>query len=209
MISFFRQFRIKPFRGLLTLAQIALGSLSVMIVLSIFFSINEHQLKLKRFDLMAGSKDGERSALVFNVDTLSQLKPLIPDVHSISLYSMAWGKTKFEYKSQFYEFTQNAYVDLNYFEVNPIKLTRGSLFTEKDEALNLPVLLITDNAATILFADENPIGQTLNVIDNENTLRRATYPLYHCGYICRCTLKPKCLLSSTSLCLPSLLAFGS
>jgi putative ABC transport system permease protein len=163
---------------MITLVQIAAGSLAMTVALSALFSVRQNTLTLERFDFIAGVRDSqEQSYFIFGASNLAELKSLSPDVASISIYSTAWGTTKVGYQTRFYEFTQNAYVDRNYFDVSPIRLTRGSLFTSQDENQDAPVVLISDGAADIIFGGINPIGQTLHIFADENTIEgRSTLP---------------------------------
>jgi putative ABC transport system permease protein len=171
MNSIFRLFRTKPLRSFITLIQIAAGSLAMTVALSALFSVRQNTLNLEQFDFIAGIPDGqEQSYFIFDAQNLSQLKSLSPDVASISIYSTDWGTTKVEYQTRLYEFTQNAYVDRNYFAASPIQLMKGSLFTSQDENQDAAVVLISDPAADVIFGDTNPIGQTLRVFADENTL---------------------------------------
>jgi putative ABC transport system permease protein len=167
MIKLLRKTTAKPLRFLLTLAQLLAGSLAMMVALSAYMSGQQTNAKTDQFIMTTGDSKGESSFFIFDAARLNELQSIAPDVASLSLYSSDWSKVKVEYNSRLYEFTSSLYVDRNYFEVNPINLTRGSAFSKTDETQKKAVILISDAAAAILFADQNPVGQTLKVLARE------------------------------------------
>jgi putative ABC transport system permease protein len=156
---------------MLTLAQIALGALSMTLALSAYLDAyqRQHASQPEQFELIAGFRqpDGGRAEYyLFDKTGTKQLPALAPDVESTSAYGRAIA-TKIEMSGRLYEFLSGAYVDTNYFELNNIELVEGSFFTDDDAKTERAVVLISSNAAKILFGDSDPIGQEFKLLPDE------------------------------------------
>lgn len=180
-MKFLRSFRRRPLRVFLTLIQVAVGSLAAMIALSFFFSVRQTTASADLFDLVAGTRDGTASYLIFEPSALEDLKAVSPDIEDLSIYSTVWGKARVSRDGRFYEFAQNAYVDAAYFDVAQVDVTRGLSFTQEDQRQQANVMLIADSAADILFGNANPVGQTLSVITQSDATESLPEPFQVVG----------------------------
>ena len=172
MTSIWRRIRRKPLRTVLTLLQVVLGSLAMTLALSLYLDAYARQNadQAERFDLMAGYKDENGSPNTYYLMDgagAAELSKLAPDVEKVALYAETWKPTVAK-GDKLYQFRQGAFVDNAYFDLNDIALTRGSLFSQREADAKEAVMLISDGAANILFAGEDPLGQTLTVMPDES-----------------------------------------
>lgn len=164
-----RRFRKRPLRAFLTLLQIVLGALAMTLALSAYIDAYQRQNAAKpdRFNLIAGWRTESGMMMgggsFFDRRTVKDVLALAPDVEQVSMYNWG-GQIKIEYDNRLYEFMQGAYVDENYFALNDIEITSGSVFTSKEFMRFQAVAVISDSAAKQLYGETNPIGQTFNVI---------------------------------------------
>jgi putative ABC transport system permease protein len=173
----FRKFRRKPLRTFLTVLQILLGSLAMTLALSTYLDALRRQTAKQpdRFDLIAGYIDQENlSSMSYNVFTeegLEKLLELTPDIEKAALFAPGWNVT-FESKGKLYQMMSGqqatGYVTPDYFELLGITPTRGSVFTLQEAEEEETVVLLSDETAKIIFGDEDPIGQTLNLMPDSN-----------------------------------------
>ena len=172
MRSVFRRFRRKPLRAVLTLLQIVLGSLAMTLALSIYLDAYARQnaAQAERFDLIAGNVDEDGSSYTYSFMSAAgaaELTTLAPDVEKVALYAQEWVPMV-ELGGRLYQFQWGAFVDNAFFDLNDVALTRGSLFTQSEADAKEAVLLLSDEAAAILFPDLDPLGQTLTLMPDEN-----------------------------------------
>ncbi len=172
MKSVGRRFRKNPLRTILTLLQIVLGALSMTLALSVYLDAYARQnaVQAERFDLIAGYKDEDGSSSTYalmDAAGAAELQGLAPDVEKVALYAQEWRPTV-ELGGKLYQFQGGAYVDNAYFSLNDVGVTRGSLFTQREADAKEAVLLLSDEAADVLFPDADPLNQTLKLMPDEN-----------------------------------------
>ena len=172
MRSVWRRFRKNPLRTTLTLLQIVLGALSMTLALSLYLDAYARQnaAQAERFDLIAGYKNEDGSSHTYgfmDAAGAAELTTLAPDIEKVALYAQEWRLTV-ELNGKLYQFQGGAYVDNVYFSLNDVEVTRGSLFTQREADAKEAVLLLSDEAANILFPDADPLNQTLKLMPDEN-----------------------------------------
>ena len=160
-----RRLRRHPLRNALTLLQIGLGALAATLALSAYLGAYNRQLQAEpeRFDLVAGYVEEDGSSGTWGVmdsESTVGLLALTPDVKAVSLYASAWNPT-FSVGEKLYQFQTAAYVDKAYFDMNDVALSRGTVFSEREAANAEDVLLLSDEAASVMFGDADPLGQDI------------------------------------------------
>lgn len=161
----------------MTLLQILLGALAMTLALSAYLDSLRQQDKVQaeRFDLVAGYIDQENfSSMSYNVFTEEGLKTLLeltPDLDKAALFAPSWNVT-FESKGKLYQMVGGSqatgYVDPTYLELLGVTPTRGSVFTAQEAQKEEAVLLLSDETAKIIFGEEDPLGQTINLMPDSN-----------------------------------------
>ena len=157
MTSLLRRFRRYPLRVSLTLLQVVLSSLVVTLILSIYFT-PEDTLEQDTFNLIAGSEEQRSSINVFAPGDLPQFRSLAPDVESIGLFENAYEPVVV-YNGEKYQFSNGATVTPNYFDMQAIQFVRGAAFGNAEAESEEAVVLIADEAARLMFGEEDPIGK--------------------------------------------------
>ena len=170
MTSFFRSLKRRPLRLFLTFLQILLGSLAMTLALSPYFSKSTNSDDT--FFLNAGFRDEEGSILygIFNSSDFQTLKSLAPDVADIAIYQTGWNEANVVYEGKRFAFSMNATatVDLNYFDLSPVTMTRGYAFSKADEQAREAVVLLSDASAKTIFGEADPIGKTVLKVPSHN-----------------------------------------
>ncbi len=179
MNAVLRKLRRKPLRTFLTLLQIVLGALAMTLALSAYLGAVQRQnvAQADRFDLVAGHMDKENNGYTnYNIMTqedLTAILELTPDIEKAALFSPAWN-VNVEIEGKLYQFISRSqgggYVSAVYFELIGLEPTRGSFFTTKDAEAQEAVVVLSDESVKIIFGDTDPIGQTLNLMPDENML---------------------------------------
>ena len=172
MKNVWRRFRKNPLRTTLTLLQIVLGALSMTLALSVYLDAYARQnaAQAERFDLIAGYREENGASYTYgfmDAAGATELQGLAPDIEKVALYAQEWRPTV-ELGGKLYQFQGGAYVDNAYFSLNNVELTRGSLFTQREADAKEAVLLLSDEAADVLFPDADPLNQTLKLMPDEN-----------------------------------------
>ena len=177
MNSVLRKFRRKPLRTFLTVLQIVVGALAMTLALSTYLDALQRQTAKQpdRFDLVAGHMDQENNSYmnynIMNSEGLASLLEITPDVEKAALFAPAWNVT-FENDGKLYQMKSSSqtagYVDIGYFELIGLTPSRGSFFTQQEAETKEAVLVLSDETAKIIFGDVDPIGQTLNLMPDEN-----------------------------------------
>jgi putative ABC transport system permease protein len=171
MNAVLRKLKRKPLRTFLTLLQIILGALAMTLALSAYLDAVQRQTAKQpnRFDLIAGTK-GDNGGTYYFMDEagVKKVLELSPAVAKVAFIGNAYGSSTVESHGKLYQFQTIAYVNSDYFDLNNTQLTSGSLFTQKDEESEESVMLISEESAKILFGDMPALGQTLNVMPDEN-----------------------------------------
>ncbi len=167
--------RRRPLRLFLTFLQILLGSLAMTLALSPYFS-PEDTGSDDTFFLNAGFRDEEGAILysIFNSSDFQTLKSLAPDVEDIAIYQAGWNAANVVYEGKRFSFNvgATATVDLNYFDLSPVTMTRGYAFSEADERAQEAVVLLSDSSAQQMFGDVDPIGKTILKTPSHNFYER-------------------------------------
>ena len=161
----------RPLRLFLTFLQILLGSLAMTLALSPYFS-PEDTGSDDTFFLNAGFRDEDGASLysIFESSNFQTLKSLAPDVADIAIYRTGWNDANVVYEGKRFAFNMNATatVDLNYFDLSPVTMTRGYAFSKADEEAQEAVVLLSDASAKEIFGETNPIGKTILKVPSHN-----------------------------------------
>jgi putative ABC transport system permease protein len=176
MKSILRKFRRKPLRTFLTVLQIVLGALAMTLALSTYLDALQRQnaAQAERFDLMAGYVDAEgKNSRIYNMleqGDLARFLELTPDIEKAALFMPAWDVTV-EKDGKLYQFMNGGgFVDDVYFDLTGLESSKGSLFTKQDAETKSAVVVLSDESAKIIFGDTDPIGQTFQLMPDENTI---------------------------------------
>jgi putative ABC transport system permease protein len=169
----FRKLRRKPLRTFLTLLQVVLGALAMTLALSAYLDVAQRQnaAQAERFDLVAGTRDEDGTVGTYSMmdeNNIKKLLELTPAVAKVAFIGDGYSSSTVEKDGKLYQFQAVAYVSSDYFNLNDVKLTSGSLFTQQDQETEEAVMLISDGAAKILFGEVPALGQSLNVMPDEN-----------------------------------------
>ncbi len=136
----------------------------MMLALSPYFSAQDTGSD-DTFFLNAGFRDEDGASLygVFESNDFQDLKNLAPDVADIAIYQTGWNVANVVYEGRRFAFNTDATatVDLNYFALSPVHMTRGYAFSEADERAQEAVVLLSDASAQQIFGDADPIGKTI------------------------------------------------
>lgn len=173
MNAVLRKFRRKPLRTFLTMLQIVLGALAMTLALSAYLDALRRQNagQAERFDLVAGTRDEDGTSGTYSImdeDNIKKLLELAPALAKVAFIGDAYSSSTVEKDGKLYQFQAAAYVNSDYFDLNNIALTSGSLFTKQDEEAEASVMMISDGAAKILFGDTPAVGQTIQLMPDEN-----------------------------------------
>jgi putative ABC transport system permease protein len=175
MNSVLRKFRRKPLRTFLTMLQIVLGALAMTLALSTYLEALQRQASKQpdRFDLVAGTKSesdsfGTTTYSMMDQKSVNELLELAPAVEKVAFIGDAWNSSTIERDGRLYKFQSAAYVNDDYFDLNEIVLTEGSLFTTYDKETEAAVMLISEGAARILFPNQSAVNQTFNIVPDED-----------------------------------------
>jgi putative ABC transport system permease protein len=179
MNAVLRKFRRKSLRTFLTLLQIVLGALAMTLALSAYLDAVQRQNagQAGRFDLMAGYVDTEnnnsRSYNMLEQGDLTRFLELTPDIEKAALFMPAWDVTV-ERDRKLYQFIGGSqaggFVDEVYFDLIGLEPSRGSFFTKQDAETKNAVAVMSDESAKIIFGDTDPVGQTFQLMPDENTI---------------------------------------
>jgi ABC-type antimicrobial peptide transport system permease subunit len=167
-MSLWRKLKRNPVRLLLTFLQILLGSLAMTLALSPYFTPKDSSREDVFFlSSVLLPKDGSEVGRVMNykfkASDFDTLKTLTPDVEEVAIYDTGFGETNMVYEGRRFAFNFDAAVtvDLNYFAITPVVVTRGSGFSQAEAQAKEPVVLLSEGSAKKIFGDINPVGQFL------------------------------------------------
>ncbi len=154
--------RHQPLRSLLTLLQILLGSAVLTLTLSLYFSAQRPQNQ-DVFYLTSGEmlENSFTYTMMLLEGDFPDLLALAPDVESISVYETNVRDWSAQYQDQSYEFTSMAAVSPSYFDIVDLSPSRGHFFGELERSAREPAVVISDEAAGIVFGETDPVGQEL------------------------------------------------
>lgn len=172
MLSFFRNVRRKPLRFSLTFLQIFLGSLAMTLALSPLLTPKNTRNE-DTFFINYGYKDEQGMLSVYSIFApydLERLQALTPDIEHLLMYQSDWDSANIVYEGKRFAFQTGAVVSvgLEYFQVSPLTITSGDVFSSQDEQGQNAVVLLSDSVAKKIFGDADPIGQTLLKVPSSN-----------------------------------------
>jgi ABC-type antimicrobial peptide transport system permease subunit len=176
VLLLWRKFKRKPLRIFLTFLQVLLGSLAMTLALSPYFTPRDTSAE-DTFFLNSGFIDKKEGSILyglFETKDFEALKTLAPEVEDIAIYQPGWNSSEivFEGKRFAFKFLGTATVDLHYFAMSPVTITRGHAFSGADATNQEAVVLVSDAAAKKIFGDAEPIGQTLLKVPSRNFYER-------------------------------------
>ena len=163
MKAFWRTFRRRPIRKLLTILQLLLGCLATTLALSPYLTpIDTSRDDL--FYLTAGYKteDGEViNYSIFREDNLEALEGFAPAAQNLAVYTTGLGDTALVSDGKRFAFDPQASVTVSpsYLELSPLTITRGNAFSRADAGE--AVVLLSDDSARRIFGDAEPVERTL------------------------------------------------
>lgn len=161
-----RRMRARPVRTALTLLQLLLGAAAMTVALSALqrgVSGPTASGQSERFDLMAREQmnGGTRIYPLYESGQLEEFLALAPDVESAALSNQTGPQARFAVDGVAFEFRRAGVVSPNYFELAGLTPSRGSFFGASEEAVEAPVIVLSDEAARVIFGDVDPIGLEL------------------------------------------------
>lgn len=165
----------KPLRTTLAVLEVLLGTLAVTLALSAYLGSPQLRTRVSdTFELVSGTRNdrGEAEEIrpIFTENKLSEIKGLAPDVETLGMY----GRTTYfspvyvQAGNDIYQFQDEATVSPQYFEVMEMVPVQGSFFTEVERGEN--VVVISEEAARVMFSSANPVGQELRIMAGYNGL---------------------------------------
>lgn len=167
--SALRRMRVRPVRTVLTLLQLLLGAFAMtlaLIALTHTPTTSSQQLD-ERFDVVARipvEPSGYQSHAIFGRNGLPEILELAPAVQLAALSNASFGpRLQVERNGELFEFDRTATVSPEYFQIEGLIPARGAFFGAAEEAVEAPVIVISDDAAEVLFGTDSPIGQELAV----------------------------------------------
>ena len=171
MKSSLRAFWRRPLRSSLLLLQVFLGSLIMTLALSAALGSRSQRAPAERFNLVAGFETSNISMefVLFNVTDLPKLLKLSPDVERLAVISSIYEPTVIT-NDKSYALRSGAGISAGYFNLEPLKLVQGTIFTKEEFEKGQDAVILSEQAARALFGDADPIGQILN-------LKTASYQL--------------------------------
>ena len=155
----------QPLRTGLVMLQFVLASSTVILALTLNSNQRRSQAQEQIvFTLVAGYRDENfsNSNTLFRSDDIDELQALAPAVESLALYDQQVESTVIA-EGQRYKLRATAVVSPNYFNIEKIRFTSGTTFTDIDAKLLTPVMLLSEQAAKELFGPIEPIGRELGV----------------------------------------------
>ena len=157
-----RRVQRQPLRVGLTLLQILLGSAVLTLTLSMYRSSQRSQNQ-DVFYVTAGEKidNAATYTMMFLESNFPELLQLAPDAESISVYETNVFDVSAAYGGQNYEFWSTAAVSPSYFSIAGLNPSRGHFFGEVERNAREPAVVMSDEAARLVFGDTDPIGQEL------------------------------------------------
>jgi putative ABC transport system permease protein len=157
-----RRMKHQPLRSLLTLLQILLGSAVLTLTLSMYVSSQRPEGE-DLFFITSGELMENSSTFLwlFLEQDFPELLGLAPDVESISVYEANAFDATASYEGQRYEFLSTAVVSPSYFEITELTPSRGHFFGKAEHEAREPSVLVSDEAAQMVFGETDPVGQEL------------------------------------------------
>lgn len=174
--SALRRMRARPVRTALTLLQLVLGTFAMTLALSALLAgprAAGTTAPSERFDVAAridNEGGGYRIYSLFDRERLAEFLALAPDVELAGLSSGFGPRAQVDVDGVLYQFDQTAVVTPEFFAVEGLVPSRGAFFGAAEAAAEEPVLVISDEAARILFDEADPVGRELVVVPNARGL---------------------------------------
>lgn len=167
--SVLRRMRSRPMRTALTLLQLLLGAFAMTVALSALLrgqGASARQTPSERFDVMAREdvNGGYRVFSIFRRDDLQAVLALAPDVESAALSSQVGPMARVAFEGVAYEFRRTGVVSPEYFALAGLTPSRGAFFGSAEAATEEPVIVISDEAAEVIFGEVDPIGLELETL---------------------------------------------
>jgi hypothetical protein len=165
--SALRRMSVRPVRTVLTLLQLLIGAFAMTLALSALTATParlEAATVSEQFGIVAREEigtDSYRIHALFNRENLAAFLELAPAVQLAALSNSHSRNVQVELDGLIYEFNRNMTVGPGYFAVQNLTPSRGSFFSAAEEASAEPVIVISDEAAEILFGPDDPIGREL------------------------------------------------
>lgn len=166
-----RQTRKNPFYFALNLIGLTLGITSCLVI-TLFV---KHELS---FDQFHAKKDrtyrvnyditmGGRQTISPSVPAFvaPHLKSRFPEIEHVSRYRRSYSDRTVRYEGKVFDEKGFVWADSTYFDIFDFTAVRGEL---KDALAKPTNLVITETVAKKYFNDEDPIGKTITVNDNQN-----------------------------------------
>ena len=163
-----RRFKRKSLRTALALLEVFLGTVAVTLALSAYLGSTALQSVPDTFQVVSGWRDNKEVEVhpLFLESKIAEVKALAPDVEYIAVHGhTTYGAVQsVQVGDELYTFDGADSVTADFADLMDLTPTRGSFFTEAERGQD--VVVISDEAAAILFGADDPIGQTLGVLPN-------------------------------------------
>ena len=157
-----RRMKRRPLRALLTLLQILLGSAVLTLTLSLYFSVQRSH-DPDAFYLTSGEllENSSTYTMMLLERDFPEILKLAPDVDNISVFETNIFEDSARYESQSYAFTRLAAVSPAYFDIVGLSPSRGHFFGAAERSVGELDVVMSDEAAQLVFGDANPVGREL------------------------------------------------
>lgn len=170
--SALRRMRARPMRTALTLLQILLGAFATTVALSALVrgqSAAAARGPSERFDIMAREElsRGYRIHPIFTGEHVPEFLALAPDVEGAALSSQSGPQARVAFEGVAYELRSAGVVSPEYFALVGLAPSRGAFFGAAEAATEEPVIVLSDEAARIIFGEVDPIGLELETLPGE------------------------------------------
>lgn len=158
----------RPLRTLLTVLEVALGALAVTVALNLVQGRSQALLPPDVFRVVAGKPgengNGSFTYSLFERGDLARLKAVAPDVAALEVYGQVYDGY-LEVGGERYRLLGAARVGPAYPGIEPLHLTQGAFFGERDLKDGAQPMVIAEGVARALFPNGDALGKSVDVRD--------------------------------------------
>lgn len=160
-----RHMRRRPLRTFLTLLQVFLAALAMTLALSAYLGSIAPLVPSQIFQVVVqtpNANGGSTPYYVFHDSELPKLKGLTSAAAQMAVDWDAYVP-EVDAQGERFQLRSGALVSASYPDIVPITLTRGSFFTPAEVANYSFFVLLSDDAAKVIFGNANPVGQQVEI----------------------------------------------
>lgn len=159
-----RRLRSNPLRFVLVLLQLGLAALVVTVAVSAYLSASAGPPERFGIDVLARGDVVAVTADVFHARHGPELLEMAPAVERIATHKYSSIRPKVEVAGERFMLPHLATVSPGFFDILGVEATRGALFTQAEAERGERLMVLSDDAAEILFGGSDPIGAEVTVL---------------------------------------------